>query len=78
MIRNSSSGSQKDEMQVRKSLSDQVDPSKEQGTENASGISNKYSILKMKLSSNFVIICKASLIFFPFIYSRGRKNCKQS
>ena len=50
MIRNSSSGSQKDEMQLRKSLSDQVDPSKEQGPENASGIRDKYSILQMKFN----------------------------
>ena len=45
-IPNSSSGSQKDEIQPRKSISDQVNQSKEQGSENTSGISNKYLIFK--------------------------------
>ena len=40
MVRNSSSETQKDEIQSRKSLSDHVNQSKEQGPENVSGITN--------------------------------------
>ena len=45
-IPNSSSSTQKDELQSGKSHSDKVNQSKEQGPENASGISNEYSIIK--------------------------------
>ena len=45
-IPNSSSSTQKDDMQSGKSHLDKVNQSKEQGPENASGISNVYSIIK--------------------------------